>query len=106
MTIGFETIELGDMGDRTNRPDLMWAYLYLHLEDHSLDHKPTVRVRLPVTRRPETTMRDIETEARDRAVTYLRAALALLEANSIAELAERQAAQRVHYPPVVLPPSI
>ena len=107
MTIEFEAIELIDIGERAARPDFMWANLYLHLEDHSDGHRPTVHVRLPVARRPETTIRDIERETRDRAATYLRAALALLEANSIAELAERQAAgSDLVPPPIVLPPSV
>ena len=86
MTLEFSKIDFDGIGKTAGSPTLMWSHLLLAFRDTENDHHPSVELTLLLTRRPETTIAELELEARDRAKTILKEALAVVEANDLAAL--------------------
>ena len=94
MTIEFFDIALDSIGKPGATRDTMWACLRLKFRDTDTDHCPSIDLHLPVTKRPERTIAELENEVRDHAKTILREALALVEERdieSLRDLGENQA---------------
>lgn len=93
MTLDFHSVVSSGINERSADPNLMWWSLEISFKDTVLDNTPSVAFCLPVGRTPETTIAAIDREARDRAKTILREALALLEANDVEQLRNMEKAR-------------
>lgn len=92
MALEFHQIGFDGLGRKAD-DGLMWSDVTVSLRDTALDHRPSIRVSVPLRRNRASTLGELEEAARAYACEALRTALAILEGTTIQDLSERQAAR-------------
>lgn len=90
MSLSYQDIHLRNVGGRAGEADLMWGTLTISFKDTSNDHSPLIDLLLLLKNTPQTTLGELKIEARENAISILKAALHTLEQDDI-ETLERQA---------------
>lgn len=88
MSLDLVKIEFQPVSEQTEDPAKAWAKLTLRFRDSETDHWPSIALDLLLTRARDRTIAEYEAEARARARTILREALAALQAHDVAQLEE------------------
>jgi hypothetical protein len=88
MALEFSSVDFR-IGEHGAEHPLRWCSLMLKFRDTEIGHVTSVEAHILVTVRPELSIAEVGAQARGRAMTILREALAALEANEITDLENR-----------------
>jgi hypothetical protein len=86
MQLGLWELELSGIGRVTSKRDAMWGKLDIRFRDSDTERYHGVEITLFLPRRPDVTIAEFQTVARDQSKTILQAALSYLEEHDLEEL--------------------
>ena len=88
--LDFDLFE-ANLDAKTAADGLMWAEITLKFTDQAINHAPGLTLHVPLRRRADATLLQLDAEARDYAQVLLRRCLRALEEEDLQSLRDRSA---------------